>query len=32
MVQELILEEHHIQSPLYLLYDGLLALFACDDF
>ena len=27
MVQELILEEHHIQRQLYLIYDGLLALF-----
>ena len=27
MVQELILEEHHIQRRLYLIYDGLLALF-----
>ena len=30
MVQELILEEHHIQRRLYLIYDSLLALFACD--
>ena len=32
MVQLLILEENHIQRQLYLISDGLLALFACDDF